>query len=208
MWEFWAAVAAVVALPLAALSVALDLHEARAERVQAQSNLENEKHRLYLAAMQELHWNDEWLRRMARAASRNQPLPAGEMRTEALLRATSEDYAHITEDSYGEEDAIYQHVLLLASVADGLSVIQKSEDVLAYETRSGLTIHDTIFLNGFLGWYIGATADEAIDPRLSSLSWSRDSHFYADDLAPVHMKRFVNDLGPIDDYGEYLGLLD
>lgn len=208
VWEYWAAVAAVVALPLAALSLAIDLNRNRGEEAQTQSDIRAERQRLYIAAMQELRWNDDWLRGVATAAYRNESLPAGEMRTDGLLSALAYEYDRITAQSYGEEQHIYQQGLLLSSIAEELSRIQTPEDARAFEERSGITLHDVMFLNGFLGWYIGVSADDAIDPRLSSLSWSRDSDFDVSGTEPIRMRRFVTERGPITSYSEYLGLLD
>jgi hypothetical protein len=196
-----------LALLLAAIPIAMDFTASRSER----RAIQEQKQSLYLAAMEDLRWNDDWLRAVAVAVRQNEGLPIGGVRTDALVRVTSEDHDHIVDQSYGEEEYLYQEVLRLDAIAKKLNSIKSANEFRQFDRNSKLTLHDAVYLNGFLAWYIGATAKQELSPRqLESLSWPGDSSdkFSLEGIKPVHMKYFADEQGPFADYGHYLGLLD
>lgn len=120
-------------------------------------------------------------------------------------------YELVTKHSYGEQKYIYQEALQLKKLGEALNVARSHGDINEFERRSTHTLHDAIFLNDFLRWYLAPPMQEVLsDQQIYAFGWSPfpGPKLRTDAIEPVRMKYFVHDDEPIQEFSLYLGLID
>jgi hypothetical protein len=143
-WSYWAA---VIGIPVGILSIALGILpfiQSDTERI--------ERNRLIFRVAQELRYNHEWLSEVA-AAERAQVLPIESLKFDALMTLANREYQRVTEHAYGEEKYIYQEALKLKDLGAALDK-PKNTQVEIFNRQSTHSLHDILFLNDFLHWYL------------------------------------------------------
>lgn len=202
----WAFCSAIIGIPLSALSLVLSLLQ--------QNIIDDEKIqrvRSILQVTHELHYNDEWLSNTAIAYKENRlALPSGELKTNALMKFMEHEYDHIIMSAYGEEKHVYQLALLLHDLGSSLRSPKSAEDINKFNMRSEQTLHDVLFLNNFLLWYIQPIILDAFEDRnLHSLIWGLPKiKSKVKGITVFGMRHFIDDGEPITDYVDYLGAID
>lgn len=167
---------------------------------------------LIFEAAQELRYNRDWLNRIAVALESDQEvIPLGQARTIAFLRLMAQSYGDVTKNSYGEERRIYGLALRLEDMLQKLGEFREISEAQAYYEMAGHSLHDVIFLNNFLAWYLTPLIEASLD------DWSvfaletlpiQESYFTIPGVTKIEMKQFVYNGENILDYGLLLGLLD
>jgi hypothetical protein len=196
-WTFWAT---VIGLPISLMSflIGLPLWEASDPGRQ-------QREMLVFRTTQELSYNFRWLSQIAQAYKlNNEAMPIGRMKVSGLIELLRQDYPKVIESEYGEGDKIYELSLLLKDAALTLNAVSKSSEVRAFSNRPDMTLHDVIFLNNFLWWYV-AEMEVAGDGLYIPKPGDR---FHVEGIDHLEMKHFVDEGGPLQNYGHWLGLLD
>ena len=172
---------------------------------------ELERKRLIMRVAQEMRYNSELLGDIARAAEGKRNFPIGTLKTEGLMALISQDYDGVTEDAYGEEKYIYQEAMKLRDIGNEIRDIRSVSNLSAFNERSQYTLHDALFLNDFLLWYIRPIIEKELTGRhLYTLGWHPfpNNEFRIYDVEKYNMKYFVDDGAPIMEFPHYLGLID
>jgi hypothetical protein len=203
-WSYWAA---VIGIPVGIVSLGIGLYPF------IQSDTEGiERNRLIFQVAQELRYNHEWLSEVVAAISeRSQVLPVGSLKSDALMTLANHEYQRVTEHAYGEEKYIYQEALKLKDLGAALSKLKNYSDVEILNRQATYSLHDMLFLNDFLHWYLRPLIEKELDQQqVYSLGWRPfpADRFKIDGVTTVRMKRFVHEGKPIDSFSEYLGLID
>jgi hypothetical protein len=203
-WTFWAGLIGIVSLIFTVFGLIPDRSENRRYEKRVAS--------LVLQASQELRYNSQWLSRLARNyEDESPPLPIGRMKTDALVELANIEFTRIVRYSYGEEKYIYQEIYQLADLAAAFGSPSTRDELESFDERSNFTLHDIIFLNDFLWWYLTPLAEDSLDSKqLYSMGWApfpREG-FTINGVEAVQLRNFVIDGQPIEDFGHYLGLLD
>jgi len=164
-WSYWAA---VIGIPVGIISLGLGLFPF------IQSDTEGiERNRLIFQVAQELRYNHEWLSEVATAVSeRAEVLPIGSLKSDALMTLPNREYQRVTEQAYGEEKYIYQEALKLKDLGAALSKLKNYSDVEIFNRQATYSLHDILFLNDFLHWYLRPLIEKELNrQQLYSLGW-------------------------------------
>ena len=203
-WTFWAGLMAIASLALALAGLVPDRSEEKRQ--------EREIGNLIFQATQELRYNSEWLSSLAvQHENKSQPLSTGKMKTGALVKLTNSEFERIVQYSYGEEKHIYQEIYKLSDLALALDSPKNHKALKDFDSTSEYTLHDVIFLNDFLWWYLTPLAEDTLTQKqLYSMGWKpfpgREFEIYGVD--EIQLRNFVDRGKPITEFGHYLGLLD
>lgn len=202
-WSFCAAVIGISLGTISLLFSMLQPHVTDKEKI--------ERIRLILQVAHELHYNNVWLSNMAIAYQENRlRMPTGALKTNAIMKFMEREYDLIIINGHGEEKHIYQLTLLLHDLGSSLSSPKSVEDVKKFNLRSEQTLHDVLFLNEFMLWYIQPTALDAFeDGNYHSLTWGLPHlKLKVNNTSALEMRHFIDDGEPITEYIDYLGLID
>lgn len=203
-WSFWAA---VIATPVAIASLLLALWP-----VSGPSPNVLARNKLLLQAGQELRHNDEWLSSVSEAIqNHSSTFPTGSLKTDGIRTLIEKEHDWVVRNAYGEEKYIYQHILLLQDLAQGLGNPSSSQATIQRLRNSGYTLHDIHFLNNFLFWYISPDLKDSLSyKQLYSLGRQGlpGENFRVKGVSRPIMKHFVHDGQPIQTFIDYLGLID
>ena len=203
-WSYWAA---VIGIPVGVLSLALAVFPflktdaSRVERVQ-----------LLFQVGQELRYNREWLAAVAVAVQEKRAsIPVGSLKTEALMTLVVREYDRVTSQAYGEEKYIYQQSLQLKELGQSFGSPKTARDVQTFNRRSDCRLHDVLFLNDFLLWYLRPLLEKELDGKqLYSLGWAPfpDKELEVYGLKKLDMNCYMHEGKPITEFSLYLGLID
>ena len=165
-WTFWAGIITVISLLLSILAFFPD-----DEKEQFKKN--NKMNKLILQTAQELRYNREWLSELAVAYDeKSKVVPIGKMRVDALLKLANSDFEKIIIHSYGEGKNIYQEIFKLCDLAKALGSPVSINDITRFNNRSKYKLHDVVFLNNFLNWYLYPLIEERLSSRqIYTLGW-------------------------------------
>jgi hypothetical protein len=203
-WTFWSA---IIGLPVGIVSLLVTFFPlSKPDAGDAERRL------LLFRVAQELRYNHAWLSEVALAVTaKSEAFPAGSLKTDALVDLANREHQQVVKGAYGEEKHIYQEILRLKDWGVALSSPQSYSQVQALESWSTNTLHDILFLNEFLRWYLSPLIMENMDQtQLRSLGWDSfpGDHFEIRGINELKMKEFTDGDVPITDFGDYLGLLD
>jgi hypothetical protein len=169
-----------------------------------------------LQVAQDLDYNDRWLISLANAQQRrSSQLPSGLLRTGALMRLMGWNYAFVVQNAYGEEKHIFGLASKLDKVGKALGTPDSLRVIDEFEKSDSYTLHDVVFLNAFLRWYISPRFAEHISPaERKALGWDLDwkilpGNFKVDGVARLEMRAFTDsEEKPITKFVDFLGLID
>jgi len=199
-WSYWAA---VIGIPAGILSLGLAV-QPFFQRDSAQL----ERNRLIFQVAQELRYNHEWLSDVAIAVKEKAlSIPIGSLKAEALMVLATREYQRVTQHAYGEKKHIYQETLKLKDLSNAFGSPKTSMEVDAFNRRSTYHLHDILFLNDFLHWYLRPLIQKELEPeQLQSLGWRPflGDRFHITGVKKFSMKRFVYEGRPIDDFSLYI----
>lgn len=203
-WTFWSA---VIGLPVGIISLLITIFP-----LSKPDTMEAERRLLLFRVAQELRYNHEWLSEVAIGLyTRSKVLPVGSLKTDALVDLVNQEHQQIVKGAYGEEKHIYQEVLRLNDWGVAFGSPHNYSQIQAIERRSIFTLHDILFLNEFLRWYLKPLMLEQLDPtQLRSLGWNPfpGDRFEICGMNQLQMKIFTDGGVPISDFVDYLGLID
>lgn len=203
-WSFWAALIGTPA-GLVSLLVALWPTSEPSPDLTA-------RNKLLLQAAQELRYNDEWLSAASQAIqTRSRTFPPGSLQTEGIKTLIKKEHDWLVRNAYGEEKYIYQHILLLQALAQGLGAPTSMKSMMQRLRSSAYTLDDIHFLNNFLLWYLSPNLKDSLsDSQLYSLGIQGlpGESFRVKGMTRPIMKHFVDDGTPIQAFSDYLGLID
>ena len=167
---------------------------------------------LVLQATQELRYNSELLKGIAVGCENTiQPMPVGQMKVGALVKLANSEFERIVQYSYGEEKYIYQEIYRLGDLAVALGSPRPRKAIATFNSSSEYTLHDVIFLNNFLWWYLTPVAKEILSHKqLFSMGWTPFSRreFSIEGVKELKLRYFMDGDEPILEYTHYLSLLD
>lgn len=201
-WTFWAGVMAIASLIIGVVGI-VPSRDTRADK---------ELNHLILQVAQELRYNTVWLNELAVSyENRSKVVPVGRMKLNALVALANTEFKRIVTDSYGEEKYIYQEIYTLSDLADGLGSPETNEDLAQFNARSKYTLHDVLFLNEFLRWYLRPLFESQLTPaQMYTLGGNAfpDREFKIYDVKSINLKYFTDKNEPITQFDHYLGLID
>jgi len=171
-----------------------------------------ERNCLVFQVAQNFRYNHDWLSEISVAvAERAQVLPTGSLKFDALMSLANRYYQRITENAYGEQKHIYQEILKLRDLGVALGKPRNYSQVELFNRQSMYSLHDILFLNDFLNWYLRPLIEKELnDKQLYSLNWWHVPVDCSniDGVKTVHMKHFVDEGKPIENFIDYLGIID
>jgi hypothetical protein len=204
----WAFIGALIGLPATLLSLAIGF----IPFVQQQSPTEPDRNQLLYQTTQELRYNREWLADIAVSIEKkHRVLPTGSMKVDTLLRLFEREHRFLAKNAYGEEKYLHQHVLKLKDLATAIGTPKYSYEIEEFNRHSTHTIHDILFANDFLLWYlIPIIEDEFDQSEVYELAphWLPGSQFQVHGIKRLHIKYFMHKGRPILNFSDYLGLID
>jgi len=171
---------------------------------------QTEWNQLVLQAAQELQYNHEWLSGLALAIDKRAPtLPSGAVKARALETVVRHARNSPSAHAGGEEKYVYEDVLKLGELGLALGSPDTASQVERFERLSSYSIHDVLFLNDFLRWYLRPTIEKELDTQqLHSLGWTSSSgdHFEIAGVKELNMRHFLREGKPIERFSLYPGL--
>lgn len=204
-WGFWSA---VIGIPASIFSIWITYWPPK-------NNDERELQavgQLTFQTAQDLRGNREYLCDLYTAYGKGLiEYPPGHLKTEALGQLVLRDHEKVTESAYGEEKYIYQLAQLLGDIGTALGSPKSSKDVRRFLNASSMTLHDVAFLNDFLNWHLYPLINGRLTERqLYSLGWNGipGKKFSLCNNQKPDMKYFLLDGQPIEEFVDYLGLID
>ena len=207
-WTFAASIGSLIGVVLAVVALWVAIAGPSLERERERTT---ERHALAFQAAQELRSNSELLAQIGSLeADETLSLGTDPYSADALQALISGHFSELTKDAYGEEKYIYQEVLRLGRWLNAMSSLSTSEAVSHWNRTQEFTVHDALFLNDFLWWYLHSTIeDDLSDAQKRGLGWgSYPQDVFQVPSASSQLKQFVVDGRPISGFSDYLGLLD
>jgi hypothetical protein len=140
--------------------------------------------------------------------------PPGFLKYEGLINLAKHYYQQITAHAIGEQKHLYQEILRLRDLGALLGSPRNCSQIESFNKQSTYSLHDILFLNDFLHWYLRPMIEEELQTEplylLYLLDWLSipTDCFRMDCVNTIELKHFVDEGKPIEEFGYYLGLID